>query len=98
MVRRSSSLSGTLTFTTSSFAAPQAAQCDGSPSHAQLQTALETAVGTLSSGGFELNMWATAVTRNGSVCGAAFYGQSNDPIAMAYLRALKDSRSAECQR
>jgi hypothetical protein len=84
-------LFGTLTFTTSSFAAPRAAQCDGSPSQAQLRTALHTAVGTLSNGGFGLNMWATVATRDGVVCATAFYGQADDPVAEAYRRALVDA-------
>ncbi|MDE2060651.1 MAG: hypothetical protein KGL31_09790 [candidate division NC10 bacterium] len=89
-------LLGILTFTTSSFAAPQAAQCHGSPSRAQLRAALHTAMGALGSGGFGLNMWATVVNRDGVVCAAAFFGEADDPVTEAYGRALEDSgRSAD---
>jgi len=73
-------LFGTLTFTTSALAAPQAAQCNGLPSHAQLQTALQGAVaaGGLGlggpAGGFGLHMWGTVVNRDGVVCAVAFTG------------------------
>ncbi len=54
----------------------QANGCSALPSHAQLQAALKTATGTPPSGngGFNLNMWATLVDRDGIVCAIAFTG------------------------
>lgn len=64
-------LFGTLAFTTTaSFAG---SECNALPSHAQLRTALQTAVGT-GGGGFGLQMWATMVNRDGIVCAVAFSG------------------------
>lgn len=49
--------------------------CAGLPNHHQLQTALENARGQ-SNGGFDLDMWATVVNRDGVVCEIAFTGQN----------------------
>jgi uncharacterized protein GlcG (DUF336 family) len=56
----------------------QANNCAALPSHAQLQAALRTATGTPPSGngGFNLNMWATIVDRDGIVCAVAFTGNA----------------------
>jgi uncharacterized protein GlcG (DUF336 family) len=55
----------------------QAARADGPcgdlPSHSQLRAALETARAA-SNGGFNLDMWATVVNRDGIVCAVAFTG------------------------
>lgn len=91
-------LFGTLTFTTSSSAAPKPSQHDALPSHAQLQTA-GSKVG---SGGFRLNVGATVVNQNSVGCTGAFSdtnsggqcpgnGQSDDPIAMAYYRMFEQT-------
>ncbi len=47
--------------------------CAGLPSHHQLRTALESARDQ-SNGGFNLDMWATVVNRDGVVCEVAFTG------------------------
>jgi len=47
--------------------------CSNLPSYAQLKTALLSAVGSESSG-FNLQMWATVVNRDGVVCAVAFSG------------------------
>jgi uncharacterized protein GlcG (DUF336 family) len=47
--------------------------CNSLPSYAELKTALTTAVNTESTG-FNLNMWATIVDRDGIVCAVAFSG------------------------
>ena len=47
--------------------------CAGLPSHSQLKTALESARAQ-SNGGFNLDMWATVVNRDGVVCRVAFTG------------------------
>src|SRR5215813_8302196 len=47
--------------------------CDGLPSHSQLKSALEFARAQ-SNGGFNLDMWATVVNRDGVVCEVAFTG------------------------
>ena len=47
--------------------------CAGLPSHHQLQTALANARAQ-SNGGFNLDMWATVVNRDGVVCAVAFTG------------------------
>lgn len=67
-------LLGTMAFTTSAMAAPQAAQCSGLPSHAQLRTALQGVVTTGGNSGLGLNMWATVVNRDGIVCAVVFTG------------------------
>jgi uncharacterized protein GlcG (DUF336 family) len=47
--------------------------CSGLPTHAQLKNALEFARAQ-SNGGFNLDMWATVVNRDGIVCEVAFTG------------------------
>src|SRR5262249_59011570 len=49
--------------------------CAGLPSHSQLKSALEFARAQ-SNGGFNLDMWATVVNRDGVVCGVAFTGDN----------------------
>ena len=49
--------------------------CAGLPSHADLQAAL-AAARAQANGGFNLDMWATVVNRDGVVCAVAFTGQS----------------------
>ena len=55
----------------------QAARAEGPcadlPSHSQLRAALETARAA-GNGGFNLDMWATVVNRDGIVCAVAFTG------------------------
>jgi uncharacterized protein GlcG (DUF336 family) len=53
----------------------QSQACAGLPSHHQLQTALESARAQ-SNGGFNLDMWATVVNRDGVVCEVAFTGSN----------------------
>jgi uncharacterized protein GlcG (DUF336 family) len=50
-----------------------AKQCAGLPSHSALKGAL-TAARQQSNGGFNLDMWATVVNRDGVVCAVAFTG------------------------
>jgi len=47
--------------------------CAALPSHAQLKAALQTARAA-ANGGFNLDMWATVVNRDGIVCAVAFTG------------------------
>ncbi|MEQ1485966.1 heme-binding protein [Methyloglobulus sp.] len=47
--------------------------CDGLPNHDQLQTALKAARDA-DNGGFDLDMWASIVNRDGFVCAVAFSG------------------------
>lgn len=49
--------------------------CSGLPDHHILQTALENARAQ-SNGGFNLDMWATVVNRDGLVCQVAFTGNN----------------------
>jgi uncharacterized protein GlcG (DUF336 family) len=49
--------------------------CAGLPSHHQLQNALENARAQ-GNGGFNLDMWATVVNRDGVVCEVAFTGSN----------------------
>jgi len=49
------------------------ANCRDLPSHSQLKTALSAARNT-SNGGFNLEMWATVVNRDGEVCEVVFTG------------------------
>src|SRR5207237_95121 len=50
-------------------------QCAGLPSHGALKNAL-TLARNQANGGFNLDMWATAVNRDGLVCAVAFTGGS----------------------
>lgn len=56
----------------------EAADCSGLPSHSALVSALRSSVaasGGPSNGGFDLNMWATIVNREGEVCAIAHTGK-----------------------
>jgi uncharacterized protein GlcG (DUF336 family) len=55
--------------------ADAAGACRGLPSHSALRTAL-TAARKMSNGGFNLDMWATVVNRDGVVCAVAFTGSN----------------------
>jgi len=60
-------------------AAPALADCRHLPDHAALTAALKASVkpsGGVSNGGLDLNMWATIVDRNGTVCAVAFSGDN----------------------
>ena len=48
-------------------------ECSGLPSHAALKAALQSARAQ-ANGGFNLDMWATVVNRDGVVCAVAFTG------------------------
>ena len=50
--------------------------CQGLPSWSALQSALSGAVSASGNGGFGLNMWATLVANDGTVCAVAFSGSS----------------------
>ena len=73
-----------LTFAVSSIAlfgitSAAKANCSGLPDHTELTNALKAAVkpaGGPSNGGLDLNMWATIVDQNGTVCAVAFTGKS----------------------
>ena len=52
---------------------PSQAAAEGMPTHDQLEKALKSVVGT-KNGGFELNMWATIVDRDGVVQAVCFSG------------------------
>lgn len=70
------SLAGASVIFTSSASADHR-QCAALPSHAELQAALRASIaptGGPSNGGFNLNMWATLVDRDGIVCAVAFSG------------------------
>jgi uncharacterized protein GlcG (DUF336 family) len=51
----------------------RAADCSAVPTYAQLHAALQAAQAA-ANGGFDLNMWATVVNRDGFVCAVAFTG------------------------
>jgi uncharacterized protein GlcG (DUF336 family) len=60
------------------FPAAALADCKDLPDHGALQKALQESVkpsGGPSNGGFDLNMWATLVDRDGAVCQVAFSGK-----------------------
>ncbi|MFK7891997.1 MAG: heme-binding protein [Granulosicoccus sp.] len=53
--------------------------CEALPSHAELTTALKASVaatGGPPNGGFDLNMWATVVNRDGVVCAVTYTGNN----------------------
>jgi uncharacterized protein GlcG (DUF336 family) len=60
-------------FAASSTASAQITNCASLPNHAALQAALNAAVAAEGSG-FNLQMWATIVDRDGIVCAVAFSG------------------------
>lgn len=54
-------------------------KCNDLPDHATLQAALRDSIaptGGPDNGGFDLNMWATLVNRDGQVCAVAFSGDN----------------------
>src|SRR5215471_8002726 len=53
------------------------AGCKNLPSPSQLRSALTSAVNQ-PNGGFNLNMWATVVNRDGEVCAVVFTGADRD--------------------
>ena len=55
-------------------AAQEASGCEALPDHAALQEALATARHE-DNGGFDLDMWATIVDRDGTVCAVVFTGE-----------------------
>jgi uncharacterized protein GlcG (DUF336 family) len=57
----------------SAVSVPAVAACEGLPSWSALQTALKAARAA-PNGGFNLDMWATVVDRDGVVCAVAFTG------------------------
>ncbi len=61
--------------TAAAVAADEDHTCAGMPSHHQIRTALEGARAQ-SNGGFNLDMWATVVNRDGVVCEVAFTGSN----------------------
>lgn len=63
-------------FTSLGIAAPASAQdCTGLPFHAQLTQALQASITpNVNNGGFNLQMWATVVNRDGLVCRVTFSG------------------------
>src|SRR5690242_16841436 len=64
-----------LTALTAPLAAANQAACNGLPSHTALRNAL-TAARQQMNGGFNLDMWATVVNRDGVVCAVAFTGSN----------------------
>ncbi len=58
---------------TVALAGDEAVNCQGLPGYSALKSALTTARGQ-SNGGFNLDMWATVVNRDGLVCAVAFTG------------------------
>jgi uncharacterized protein GlcG (DUF336 family) len=67
----------TLAVSTKRVTADPASACIGLPTYAQLSAALRASVaasGGPKNGGFELNMWATLVNRDGQVCAVTFTG------------------------
>jgi len=70
-------LAATLGLSTQAMAAPTTDACSALPNQATLEKALKSVVKTTSgevNGGFELNMWGTVVTRDGTVCAVAKTG------------------------
>jgi uncharacterized protein GlcG (DUF336 family) len=66
-------LIGTAGAGVTSHAAAQMSECDGLPDHATLHDALVQARSD-ANGGFNLDMWATVVNRDGTVCAVVFTG------------------------
>jgi uncharacterized protein GlcG (DUF336 family) len=65
----------TLALSTLPAQAQTASGCDGLPDHAALQAALKKARAE-DNGGFNLDMWATVVDRDGVVCAVVFTGNN----------------------
>lgn len=53
---------------------PRLHSCDGLPNSSALKSALGAVVSSNQDGGFHLNMWATIVSNDGTVCAVAFSG------------------------
>lgn len=73
MLKKNSVLNMILSIVAISLILPSFTFANGLPSHAEVQKALKSVVGT-KNGGFELNMWATIVDRDGVVKAVAFSG------------------------
>lgn len=58
-----------------SLQAQEIGSCAGLPDHGTLRTILQEVVAPGGNGGFDLNMWATIVDRDGVVCVVAFSGE-----------------------
>jgi len=67
-------LTGTVALTSAPVLAQSERDCRDLPSHAELKSALDTAVATETSG-LDFDMWATIVNRDGVVCAVAFSGR-----------------------
>lgn len=68
-----------LVFISGSVFAADPAACKDVPDHASLVAALKKSTGvgdTKANGGFALNMWATVVNRDGTVCAVVFTGSN----------------------
>src|SRR5215470_3721847 len=70
-------LLGTLCISGLAYAQGSGANCKDLPTYSQLKTALTTARND-SNGGFNLDMWATVVNRDGVVCAVVFTGNVRD--------------------
>jgi len=70
---RASCITALAAISASAVAQGQGSGCDGLPSHSQLKSAL-TAARQQANGGFDLDMWAAVVNRDGFVCAVAFTG------------------------
>lgn len=76
-IRKHSKLEAIIASTLLLFSSLSFANCDDLPSHSELAAALKASVnasGGPSNGGFNLNMWATLVDRDGIVCAIAMTG------------------------
>lgn len=76
-IKKHSQLETILASTLLLFSSLSYAGCDALPSHAALTAALKASVnasGGPTNGGFDLNMWATLVDRDGIVCAVAMTG------------------------
>jgi uncharacterized protein GlcG (DUF336 family) len=63
----------------SNFSSNSSGSCKGLPSHSALVKALKASVAPAKkNGGFDLQMWATVVDRDGFVCAVAFSGADRD--------------------
>ena len=67
-------VAASLLFATGKGEASHGAACNDLPTHERLGAALTAARGE-ANGGFDLDMWATVVNRDGVVCGVAFTGE-----------------------
>ena len=85
---------GACLLSTGAFAAT-ATLCSALPTHDQLQSALQAAVGTSGNGGLGFNMWGTIVANDGTVCAVAFSGTkyTDQWLASRVISAQKASTS-----